>query len=90
MSELAMSNGKHNGTAAPRVSVIICAYNAASFIAQTLASVWAQSYTQYEVIVVNKKVEIGAVNWSLVLSHRPRPNSTLVPATALVYSWPHL
>jgi glycosyltransferase involved in cell wall biosynthesis len=37
----------------PRVSVVIPAYNAAPFIADTLASVFAQTYTSYEVIVVN-------------------------------------
>ena len=36
-----------------RVSVIIPAYNAAEFIAGTLASVFAQTFTDYEVIVVN-------------------------------------
>lgn len=37
----------------PEVSVIICAYNAAPFIAETLASVTAQTYQDYEIIVVN-------------------------------------
>jgi len=36
-----------------RVSVVIPAYNAAPFIADTLASVFAQTFTAYEVIVVN-------------------------------------
>lgn len=37
----------------PKVSVIIPAYNAAPYIAETLASVFAQSYPDYEVIVVD-------------------------------------
>jgi len=39
--------------AAPAVSVIIPAYNIAPYIAETLASVFAQTFTDYEVIVVN-------------------------------------
>src|SRR4051794_32388065 len=46
MSETALS-------AAPTVSIIISAYNTAPFIGNTLASVVAQTYTDYEVIVVN-------------------------------------
>lgn len=37
----------------PRVSVIIPAYNAQSHIAETLASVFGQTYKDYEVIVVD-------------------------------------
>ena len=37
----------------PKVSVIIPAYNIAQFIVETLESVWAQTFTDYEVIVVN-------------------------------------
>ena len=37
----------------PRVSVIVPAYNTAPFIAETLDSVFAQSMTDFEVIVVN-------------------------------------
>jgi len=37
----------------PRVSVIIPAYNAAAFIGETLASVYAQTSKNFEVIVVN-------------------------------------
>jgi glycosyltransferase involved in cell wall biosynthesis len=39
--------------ASPKVSVIIPAYNIASFIVETLESVLAQTFTNYEVIVVN-------------------------------------
>jgi len=38
---------------APRVSVIVPAYNTAPFIAETLDSVFAQSMADFEVIVVN-------------------------------------
>lgn len=37
----------------PEVSVVICAYNAALFIAETLESVFAQTCQNYEIIVVN-------------------------------------
>ena len=37
----------------PGVSVIIPAYNVAAFIAETLDSVLAQTFTDYEVIVIN-------------------------------------
>ena len=39
--------------AAPSVSLIIPAYNVAAFISETLASVFAQTFTDFEVIVVN-------------------------------------
>src|ERR1700745_3077470 len=37
----------------PRVSVVIPAYQVAPYIAETLESVFAQTFTDYEVIVVN-------------------------------------
>jgi glycosyltransferase involved in cell wall biosynthesis len=37
----------------PRVSVVIPCYNSAEFIAETLASVFAQTFRDHEVIVVN-------------------------------------
>ncbi len=37
----------------PTVSIIIPAHNVAPYIGETLASVMAQSFTDYEVIVVN-------------------------------------
>lgn len=40
-------------TGSPLVSVIIPAYNVAKFIGEALNSVFAQSFTDYEVIVVN-------------------------------------
>jgi glycosyltransferase involved in cell wall biosynthesis len=38
---------------APAVSIIIPAYNTAAFIGNTIASVLAQTYTDYEIVVVN-------------------------------------
>lgn len=40
-------------TANPTVSIVMCAYNAAPFIADTLRSVMAQTFQDFEVIVVN-------------------------------------
>ena len=37
----------------PRVSVIVPCYNTANFVSATLESVFAQTYTDYEIIVVN-------------------------------------
>ncbi len=39
--------------AAPRVSIIIPAYNVADYIAEALDSVLAQTYTDYEIVVIN-------------------------------------
>src|SRR5260221_12867397 len=39
--------------AAPSVSVIIPAYNVAAFISETLESVFTQTFTDFEVIVIN-------------------------------------
>ena len=38
---------------APRVSIVIAVYNGAATVGRALASVFAQTYTDYEVIVVN-------------------------------------
>ncbi len=45
--------GKLVAPDAPRVSVIIPAYNIAAYIRETLDSVFAQTFTDYEVIIVN-------------------------------------
>lgn len=45
--------GVHPNTARPAVSVIIPAYNVASYIAETLDSMFSQTFTDYEVIVIN-------------------------------------
>lgn len=41
------------GTRAPWVSVIIPCYNTAAFVGETLASLFAQTFTDFEAIVVN-------------------------------------
>jgi GT2 family glycosyltransferase len=46
-----MQRGTQEAT--PEVSVVICAYNAAPYIVATLESVFAQTYGDYEIIVVN-------------------------------------
>ena len=52
MSENFSQDHKLNGNF-PRVSVIIPAYNVAEYISETLDSVFAQTYKNYEIIVVN-------------------------------------
>ncbi len=42
-----------NVRAAPKVSVIIPAYNISTFVAETLNSVFAQTYKDFEVVLVN-------------------------------------
>jgi len=37
----------------PKVSVVICAYNAAPWIAQALESVFSQTFTAYEIVVID-------------------------------------
>ena len=43
----------HLESPAPLVSIVIPAYNVAAFIGETLDSVFAQTFTDFEVIVVN-------------------------------------
>jgi glycosyltransferase involved in cell wall biosynthesis len=45
--------GTRTDASAPTVSVIIPAYNTAAYIGETLDSVFAQTFTDYEVIVIN-------------------------------------
>jgi glycosyltransferase involved in cell wall biosynthesis len=47
------SGGVHLKPAGPAVSIIIPAYNVAPFIGETLQSVFAQTFADYEVIVIN-------------------------------------
>jgi glycosyltransferase involved in cell wall biosynthesis len=44
---------KRNNNSAPKVSVIIPAYRVAPFIRETLDSVLAQSFADYEIIIIN-------------------------------------
>lgn len=45
--------GKNVPVAAPKVSVVIPAYNIAAYITETLDSILAQTYRDYEIILVN-------------------------------------
>lgn len=48
-----MAKNLHNGERTPAVSVIIPAYRVTEYIAEALDSVLAQTFTDYEIIVVN-------------------------------------
>ena len=48
-----MRIGKNVITGAPKVTVVIPAYNISQFVAETLDSVLAQTYKNYEIILVN-------------------------------------
>lgn len=52
MNESEVKIGR-NVSAAPRVSVVVPAYNIAAYIGETLDSVLAQTYKSYEIILVN-------------------------------------
>jgi len=52
MNESEIKIGR-NVSAAPRVSVVVPAYNIADYIAETLDSALAQTYRSYEIILVN-------------------------------------
>ena len=52
VSEVVSKKGK-NVLDSPKVSVIIPAYNIAAYIAETLDSALAQSFTDYEILVIN-------------------------------------
>src|SRR5439155_20455357 len=54
----------------PRVSVILPAYNAASYIEQTLQAVRAQTVSDYEVIVVNDGSPDTAEFERVIFPHR--------------------
>lgn len=58
--------------ATPCVSVIIPAYNVAAFIGETLSSVFAQTFTDFEVIVVNDGSPDSAELESAIQPYRGR------------------
>ena len=57
------------GELLPSVSVVIAAYNASPYIRETLDSVFAQTFTDYEVIVVNDGSEDSRQLESILESH---------------------
>ena len=58
-----MSQSPTNTSVAPRVSVVIPAYNARSTIARGLASVFSQQYRDFEVIVVDDGSSDGTAEY---------------------------
>jgi glycosyltransferase involved in cell wall biosynthesis len=48
-----MQNGNHSSPELPLISIIIPAYNVASYIGDALRSIFIQDFNSYEVIVVN-------------------------------------
>lgn len=68
------------GAGRPQVSVIIPAYNSACFIAETMKSVFAQTFTDFEVIVVNdgspdtEELEAALQPWMSRIIYVKQPN----------------
>ncbi len=59
----------------PKFSVVVPVYNKANFVAQTIQSILAQSFTDYEIVLVND----GSTDNSLqVLQSFSAPNTTLI------------
>src|SRR5262245_58774152 len=44
---------KHERTSTPAVSIILPTYNRASFLPQAFEAIWSQTYTEWELIVVD-------------------------------------
>jgi glycosyltransferase involved in cell wall biosynthesis len=53
ITDTSKSTGRNVAERAPKVSVIIPAYNIAAFITETLDSVFAQTFKDFEIIVIN-------------------------------------
>ena len=53
MSAEQTTSGAHSPATTPAVSVVVAAYNAAAFIGDTLASVFAQTFEDFELVLVN-------------------------------------
>ncbi len=64
----------------PKVSVIIPAYNAMDFLPETLSTVLGQTYTDFEVVVVNDGSTDNIENWIVQISD---PRVKLVSQTNL-------
>ena len=65
-------------TAMPTVSVIIPAYNAAGTLNATLASVFAQTYQDWEAIIVDDMVDTGGTLVQADVTVREMPLLALV------------
>ena len=64
------STDKSFGEAPPAVSIVIAAYNASAYIGETLDSVSAQTFTDYEVILVNDGSDDSKQLECILESHR--------------------
>ena len=63
------SSSRDSGEQPPAVSIVIAAYNASAYIRETLDSVMAQTFTNYEVIVVNDGSDDSTQLESILESH---------------------
>jgi glycosyltransferase involved in cell wall biosynthesis len=63
------STGTHTGQKTPAVSIVIPAYNAARYVREALDSILAQTFTEYEVIVVNDGSADGDELERILASH---------------------
>lgn len=72
--ESLLANGESldRGRLAPSVSVVIPAYQCAEYIAQAVESVFAQSYSDYELLVVNDGSPDTPLLQKALVKYRPR------------------
>jgi glycosyltransferase involved in cell wall biosynthesis len=66
------TTSKDPGEGLPAVSVVIAAYNASAYIRETLDSVFTQTFTNYEVIVVNDGSD-DSTQLEIILESHPLP-----------------